>query len=183
MTISAKILNDNLKKISDTNDLLDMLIEMERVMDSIDLYAYKNWFKGEILEGPKLDRHYVNVTLMYPYKEMPDPSGAKRLIAKECLVDFKKDTLITPRRVKTFDDVQMEMRPDGTQRFKAKTDSSPVWLVKISMPRRYVDEFDPDIIKADEDSYVDLEDAAAVSAEDAIQQEAEPEAPAADLGI
>lgn len=175
MTISAKILNDNLKKISDTNDLLDMLIEFERVLDSVDLYAFKNWSKGEILEGPHLDRHHITLTLMYPHKEMPDPSGAKRLIAKECLVDFSKDTLNTPRKVKTFDDVDMEARPDGTQKFKAKTDSSPVWLVKIAMPRRYVDEFDPDVVKADEDAYVDLEDATAVNSEEMAQPAAEPE--------
>ena len=182
MTISAKILNDNVKKISDTNDLLDMLIEFERVLDSVDLYAFKNWSKGEILEGPNLDRHHITLTLMYPHSEMPDPSGAKRLSSKECLVNLSKDTLITPRRVKTFDDVDIEARPDGSQRYKAKTDSAPVWLVKIAMPRRYVDEFDPDVVKADENSYVDLEDATAVSSDEMAQQQVDPQ-PAADLGI
>lgn len=158
MTISAKVLNDSIKKVSETNDLLDMLIEFEKVIDSLDVYAYKNWIKGELLEGPHLDRHYVNVTLMYPHKEMPDPSGAKRLINRGCLVDYKKDTLITPRKIKTFDDVDVDVDPSGQQRYKAKTDSHPVWLVKIAMPRRFVDEFNPDVVHADEDNYVDLED-------------------------
>ena len=73
MTISAKVLNDSIKEISDSNSLLDMLLEFEKTLDSLDLYAFKNWMKGEILEGPKLKRHFVNVKLMYPYKDMPDP--------------------------------------------------------------------------------------------------------------
>ena len=80
MTISAKVLNDSIKEISDSNSLLDMLLEFEKTLDSLDLYAFKNWMKGEILEGPSLKRHYVNVKLIYPYKDMPDPDGAKRYL-------------------------------------------------------------------------------------------------------
>src|SRR5210317_1015491 len=121
MTISANILNDSIKVISENNSLLDMLLEFEKTLDSIDLYAFKNWQKGEVLEGPTLKRHYVNVKLMYPYKSMPDPDGAKRLMARDCLVEYKKDTLVTPRKVRTFDDVDVDVRPDGSQRYKAKT--------------------------------------------------------------
>ena len=158
MTISVKMLNDSIKKVSETNSLLDMLLEFEKVLDKIDLYAFKNWEQGEVLYGPKLSRHFLEVTLMYPYKKMPDPSGAKRLIARDILVDFKKDTLISPRRIKNFDDVEVETRPDGAQRFKAKSNSEPVWLVSVKMPRRNVDEFDVGNIEVDEDSYVDMDD-------------------------
>jgi len=89
MTISVKLLNDHVKKISETNSLLDMLLEFEKTLDSLNLYAFKNWLKGEILEGPTLKRHYVNIKLLYPYKDMPDPDGAKRLIARDCLVEYK----------------------------------------------------------------------------------------------
>jgi len=158
MTISANILNDSIKVISENNSLLDMLLEFEKTLDSIDLYAFKNWQKGEVLEGPTLKRHYVNVKLMYPYKSMPDPDGAKRLMARDCLVDYKKDTLVTPRKVKTFDDVDVDIRPDGSQRYKAKTKSEPVWVVSIDMPRRYVDEFSSDVVEVDANKYVDMED-------------------------
>ena len=158
MTVSVKMLNDSIKKVSETNSLLDMLLEFEKVLDGLDLYAFKNWQHGELLYGPKLHRHFLEVTLMYPYKSMPDPDGAKRLMARDILVDYKKDTLLTPRKIKTFDDVTVEGRPDGSQRYKAKTDSSPVWLLHIKMPRRYVDEFDMDMVEVDEDSYVDMDD-------------------------
>ena len=43
MTISVQLLNDQIKKVSDTNTLLDMLLEFEKVLEDVDLYAYKNW--------------------------------------------------------------------------------------------------------------------------------------------
>ena len=60
MTISVKILNDKIEEVSKTNTLLDMLLEFEKTLDKIDLYAFKNWMKGEVLEGPTVGRHYVN---------------------------------------------------------------------------------------------------------------------------
>jgi hypothetical protein len=56
---TAKIINDNIKKISDTNTLLDMLLEFEGVLDNLELYAYKNWNKGEVVSGPKLGRFFI----------------------------------------------------------------------------------------------------------------------------
>lgn len=159
MSIAVKMLNDQIKKVSETNTLLDMLLEFEKVLDTIEIYAYKNWDKGEILEGPILSRHYITVKLMYDYKEMPDPAGARRLMARDCLVKYAKDTLISPRKPKQFDDLVIEQRPDGSPRYKAKTDSTPVWVVSIKMPRRYVDEFNMDAVEVDEDSYVNMEDA------------------------
>ena len=157
MTISVKLLNDQIKKISDTNTLLDMLLEFEKILEDIDVYAYKNWSKGEILEGPILDRHYVTVKLLYPHKEMPDPSGAKRLLARECLVKYRKDTLVSPVKVQSFNDVVAEISPDGVTKHRAKSKSEPVWVVEIKMPRKYVDEFSSEVVEADEDSYVDTE--------------------------
>ena len=62
-------------------------------------------------------------------------------------------------RVKTFDDVDVDIRPDGSQRYKAKTTSQPCWVVEIKMPRRYVDEFNADVVSVDEDNYIDQEKA------------------------
>jgi hypothetical protein len=158
MTISVKMVNDQIKKISETNTLLDMLLEVEKVLDSCDLYAYANWKKGEVLEGPTLERHWINVKLLYPYNDMPDPDGAKRLIARQCLVDYKKDTLLTPVDIKSFDDVEVEVRPDGSTHYKTRTKSEPVWVVELKIPRKYVDEFSTAVVEADHDSFVDTED-------------------------
>ena len=157
MTISVQLLNDQIKKVSDTNTLLDMLLEFEKVLEDIDLYAYKNWQKGEVLEGPNLDRHFATVKLLYKEGDMPDPYGAKRLMARDCMVKFHKDVLLSPRKVKTLDDIDMSMNDDGTTRRKAKTQRENVWVVEIKMPRRYVDEFDTEVVQAAEDSYIDTE--------------------------
>ena len=157
MTISVQLLNDQIKKVSDTNTLLDMLLEFEKVLEDIDLYAYKNWEKGEVLEGPHLDRHFATVKLMYKEQDMPDPYGAKRLMARDCLVKFKKDVLLSPRKVKSPEDIDIHANMDGSVRRKAKTKRENVWVVEVKMPRRYVDEFDTEVVQAAEDSYIDTE--------------------------
>ena len=158
MTISVKILNDKIEEVSKSNTLLDMLMEFEKTLDELDLYAFKNWDQGEVLSGPEIKRHYVNVTLVYPHDKMPDPEGAKRLLARDCLIKYTKDTLESPKPIRTFDDVQVDVRPDGGQRFTPKVDSQPVWVVSIDMPRRYVDEFSAQHVEAQKDEYMDQED-------------------------
>lgn len=157
MTVSVKMLNDSIKKISNTNSLLDMLLEFEKVLDTSDLYAYKNWIQGELLDGPKLSRHWVTVRLIYKAEQMPDPDGAKRILMRGGVVNFKKGTLLSPRKVRSFDDVTLTMKADGRQRYKTKTDNHPIWIVEIKLPRKFVDEFVTDNIEVDEDSYVDME--------------------------
>lgn len=141
MPVSVKLLNDEIVAISKANTARDILMEFEKVLDDINLYAYKNWIEGEILSGPNFDRHYISVKLLYKYEEMPDPEGAKRLFSRDCLVKFEKDTLIKPVKIKSSSDIRVETGPDGRIRNKARTTSEPVWVVEIKMPRRYVDEF------------------------------------------
>ena len=57
---------DNIRDIDKNGTLLDILLEYERVLDEVGLYAYKNWRLGEIVEGPKLARYWLHVKLMYP---------------------------------------------------------------------------------------------------------------------
>ena len=160
---TIKIINDNVKKLSDTNTLLDMLLEFEGVVDSFDLYAYKNWDKGEVIAGPKLGRYFVEVALLYKHKNMPDPEGLLRLKENDCEVKMYKDNLVTSRRVKSVEDTTVIQR-GNTPRRVAKTQDNPIWIVEIKMPRRYVDEFSREQVEAAEDSYIDME--AMASAQD-----------------
>lgn len=153
MTISIKTLNDQIKYVSRNNTLLDMLLRFEKVLDDVNLYAFRNWIKGEILEGPDLGRHYITVKLMYPYKEMPDPAGAERLLRIDCLIKFEKDTLETPMPAERFTDaIAAQDYQDGSEPKKYEIKREEVWMVTIKMPRRYVDEFSTvdDKIDADE---------------------------------
>ena len=153
---TAKIINDNIKKISDTNTLLDMLLEFEGVLDNIELYAYKNWNKGEVVAGPKLGRYFIEVAIMYQEKDMPDPDALLRLRKNDCEVKMYKDNLEMPRKIKSVDDTEVRVRGDNARRV-AKKQSNVVWVVEIRMPRRFVDEFNKDQIDAAEDGYVDME--------------------------
>ena len=119
MTIELKVLNDKIVEVSNDNTLLDMLMEFEKTLDELNLFAFKNWRKGEILEGPQLNRHRASIKLMYMAEDMPDPDAVKRLLARDMLVKYKKDTLIRPVKVKTYDDVEVDMKPDGGTRYKA----------------------------------------------------------------
>lgn len=143
MTISIKVLNDQIKYVSRTNTLLDMLLRFEKVLDDVNLYAFRNWIHGEIVEGPELQRHYITVKLMYPYKEMPDPAGAERLLKIDCLVKFEKDILETPMPAEKFTDaIVANDYQDGSEPRKYEIKREEVWCVTIKMPRRYVDEFE-----------------------------------------
>ena len=99
----------------------------ERVLEELDIYVYENWEEGELLEGPKVNRYWVSCKFMWDLNEMPDPKAAKILSEYGCQVQFKKDNILVPRKIKTPDDY----RP-GTK--KGKIDVHPIWLVEISMP-------------------------------------------------
>ena len=79
------ILN-NLRANTSRDSALETLMDFERVLDTANIYAYKNWMEGEIVEGPHIDRYWVTVTLMYYKNQMPDPEGAMRLTKNGCKV-------------------------------------------------------------------------------------------------
>lgn len=129
-------INGNLSKILDSKNTLDVLLEFESMLDSVNIYAFKNWQYGEVVDGPKLGRHWVTVTLMYPTKLMPDPNGAKRLLNYDCKVNYRKADYITPIKIKTQDD--LEVNEDGKR--VPKMIKKGVWLIEITMPRRFIDD-------------------------------------------
>ena len=91
---------DNLRNVDGNGTLLDILLEFEHMLEEQGMYGYENWKQGEVAQGPKLSRYWLNVTLMYPYLKMPNPKAKARLENIGCDVKFKKATLKTPRTVK-----------------------------------------------------------------------------------
>jgi len=121
----------NLETIYENDRAFQVLKDFERVIDELGVYVYENWEEGELVEGPIIERHWVNCTFMWPKKNMPDPMGGKRLLDYDCKVSYKKSSILKPRKIKKPDDI----RP-GTK--KGKLDRHPVWLVKISMPKKLI---------------------------------------------
>ena len=83
---------ETIKKLVDNESLLDVLIQIENFIDTLDVYVYKNWIKGQLSEGPFVDRHWVSVTFKWKYKEMPDPKGGLRLEKHGAKIYYKKTT-------------------------------------------------------------------------------------------
>lgn len=79
----------DIDKINETPHLLDILLEIEDVLDSMDIYAFKNWIRGEVIFGPHIKRYSVNITLKYPKGFMPDPLGGMRLQKQGIYVEYK----------------------------------------------------------------------------------------------
>jgi hypothetical protein len=116
-----------------------VLIDFEEVLDNLNIYSYKNWEYGEVIAGPEVTKYWVTVTLMYPYKLMPDPDAAMRLIKHGARVFYGKDTFIEPIKITSPDDLMPE---DENGKRKPKRLKKPIWLVTIEMPRQFVNEFD-----------------------------------------
>lgn len=139
------------KRLSDSDSLTDVLIQMEDFMDSLDLYVFKNWFEGEIVDGPEIRRYWVSMTLKYAYEDMPDPAGAERLMRHGVKVFYRKAKEETSVDVETPSDLEANRKP------KMKLD--PIWLVTIQMPRRFIEELDDsDLEMHVDDDVVDVED-------------------------
>lgn len=123
----------NLQTLSESNNSFSVLKDFERVIDELDLYVYKNWNEGEIVEGPNISRYDVSCKFMWPRNEMPDPQGGKRLVEYGCQVTYKKDHILVPRQIKDPKDY----RP-GTK--KGKIDAHPIWIVEIKMPKKLMED-------------------------------------------
>lgn len=119
----------NLETLTVNDSAFRVLKDFERVIDELDIYVFKNWEEGELLAGPDVDRYSVTCRFMWPYAEMPDPSGAARLVDYGCKVGFKKDHVMVPRKIYDPDDY----RPNTK---KGKIDAHPVWIVTITMPKK-----------------------------------------------
>ena len=121
----------NVQSLYAVGPTLGILKDFERVVDELDVYVFKHWPDGELLEGPKDHRHFVECSFMWPEDKMPDPAGGKRLLDRGCKVTYAKDTLFKPREIKGPEDY----RP-GT--VKGKIDGHGIWVVTIKMPKELI---------------------------------------------
>lgn len=119
----------NIEQIYGSNNSLNLLKDFERVIDELDTYVYDNWIDGELVSGPKESRYFVECTFMWPKDKMPEPKGGQRLLDYGCKVEFAESVISQVRKIKNPDDI----RP-GTR--KGKIDQKPIWMVKISMPKK-----------------------------------------------
>lgn len=141
---------DNIKNIYTSDGSLSTLLDFERVLDEMDLYAFKNWDIGELVQGPDIGKYKVGCIFLWPERLMPDPRGGRRLLPFDIEVKYKKTKIKIPIRITDPDDYQ-----PGTK--KARIIERPVWLVEIVMPKYLMSEIRTGSIEM-QDEEIDLED-------------------------
>lgn len=124
---------ENIKGIMLSDSTISVLMDFERVLDTADIYAFRNWKLGELVDGPVIGRYSTVCTFMWPTALMPDPRGAKRLLPLGCKVEYKETKIKVPIQIKTPSDFK-----NGTH-YPKLVDRS-VWLVRIDMPKELMED-------------------------------------------
>ena len=105
-TLIIRDVINNTKDIYMSDSSLTLLLDFERVLDSLDMYAYENWQFGELVQGPIIEKYFVSCKFMWPYKKMPDPRGGLRLLSYDCEVNFQKTELNYPKQIESSQDYE-----------------------------------------------------------------------------
>jgi hypothetical protein len=153
----------NIKNLYMSEGSLLTLLDFERVLDELDLYAFKNWPLGELVSGPDIGKYKVGCIFMWPEKLMPDPRGARRLLPFDCEVKYKRTNIKIPIKIEEPDDYI-----PGTH--KARLIEKKVWLVEIIMPKSLMNDIRTGSVEL-EDQSIDLEELESAYEEDLDQQE------------
>lgn len=124
---------NNIKGIMTSDSTINTLMDFERCLDEADIYAFKNWGLGELVDGPLIKRYTVTCTFMWPKSLMPDPRGAKRLLPLGCKVGFKKTKIKVPIEITEPSDFK-----PGTH--YPKLIDREIWLVNIVMPKQLMED-------------------------------------------
>jgi hypothetical protein len=140
----------NIRDIYMSDGSLLTLLDFERVLDEMDIYAFKNWELGELVSGPTVSKYRVSCIFMWPEHLMPDPRGARRLLPFDCQIKYKKTVMKVPIKITDPSDY----RP-GTH--KARLADHKVWLVEITMPKSIMSDIRTGSVEL-ENASIDLHD-------------------------
>jgi hypothetical protein len=141
---------ENIRDIYMSEGSLLTLLDYERVLNELDIYAFKNWELGELVQGPEIGKYRVSCIFMWPEALMPDPRGGRRLLPFDCEVKYKKTLMKIPMKITDPSDYS-----PGTH--KARIMEKKVWLVEITMPKALMSDIRTGSIEL-EDQDIDLDD-------------------------
>lgn len=148
--INFRSILDCIKSLYMSDNAMATLLDFERCLDDADLYAFKNWLFGELVNGPQITRYQVSCTFMWPSDLMPDPKGAKRLIQIGCKVRFYKTKIKMPVEIKSNDDYM-----PGTH--YPRLVNRNVWMVDIAMPKDLISDIKQGSVEIS-NQLIDLDD-------------------------
>ena len=124
---------DTIKNIYMSDGAMNTLLDFERVLDEADVYAFRNWINGELVQGPEIGRYSCTCTFMWPYKLMPDPRATVRLSNVGCNVKMLKSKIEVPVAVTSYEDFQSGSR-------YPKMQENQVWFMQIEIPFELMDD-------------------------------------------
>ena len=124
---------DTIKNIYMSDGAMNTLLDFERVLDEADVYAFRNWINGELVQGPEIGRYSCTCTFMWPYKLMPDPRATIRLANVGCNVKLLKSQLEVLVAVTSYEDFQSGSR-------YPKMQENQVWFMQIEIPFELMDD-------------------------------------------
>ena len=154
---------ETVKDIYMSEGSISVLLDYERVLDEMDIYAFKNWDKGELVDGPDIGRYSVTCIFLWPESLMPDPRGAKRLLPFGAKIKFKKTEMRVPVKINSPGDYR-----GGSK--KAKIIDKKVWLVEMELPKYLINEVRSGS-KELEDQDIDLDDLDSAYEQDLDQEQ------------
>jgi len=128
-----------IKRLTAKQDLMDVMLDIEDYFDSNNLYVFDNWFKGELVDGPRVRKYWIEVTFKYPYTQMPDPEGGLRLTQHGTKIKYERSHQLVPQPINSPSDYE-----PGTKKPRMKREK--VWLVHMRIPKRFVETLDPEML-------------------------------------
>jgi len=164
---------DTIKNIYMSDGSMNTLLDFERVLDEADIYAYRNWINGELVQGPDVGRYSCKCTFMWPYKLMPDPRATLRLATIGCNVKMMKSKIEVPVAVTSYEDFQSGSR-------YPKMQENQVWFMQIEIPFELMDDIKEGSVDIAEDT-IDLSEIEDAYDNDLEQTKSEDDAGADDM--
>ena len=145
---------DTIKNIYMSDGAMNTLLDFERVLDEADVYAFRNWINGELVQGPDVGRYSCKCTFMWPYKLMPDPRASLRLSTIGCNIKMMKSKIEVPVAVESYEDFQSGSR-------YPKMQENQIWFMQIEIPFELMDDIKEGSvdIAGDEIDLSEIEDA------------------------
>ena len=126
------------QNLYDQDGLLDILLGVEEYFDNMDLYAYKNWIYGEVVEGPIVSKYWVELTLKFDHDTFPDPIATKIFEKQGTKIFVRPDWEVYPiAHPRGNDDMQSVLGNAASMR-KPKDERKAILLYKFQIPRRLV---------------------------------------------
>lgn len=119
--------------ILDNQPLTRIMLNVESFLDNIHIHAYRGFTDSYLVQGPMVNKYWIEFSLEFPAEVIPDPSGIKLLEKVGCLVDLRKIKRMKPVDINSSADYE-----PGTRYPKKETVQH--YVIDVMFPRDSINE-------------------------------------------